>query len=454
MKKYLFTTLPSNDLGLLTRSLPIARELAKKGNQITFCSPGPAPSRLISDAGFENMLPHHPIYYLMAMQPSLPALYQLIRSEQFKEGFGNLFVFLWRLIRSIPFKRVPSTSEIWNMDHALAMIGMQNKNFVRSICDSLMELIERLDIDVVVDFWNPMACMAARALQKPLVTVIQSDNHPDSQGFIWWKETPDDIPSPIAVINEVLSEYSLAAIQNTEALFVGDLTLVIGMPETDPLPVSANVTYIGPVLWQSENAEMPEWFDDLPRDKPVVWVYSGNPSYLSRGRTPVDSAVILHACVAALAEEDVQVVLSTGHHNLPEELLPLPPNFLYASYVPGLAMAERSDLLIHHGGFGSCQTGLFVGTPAVIIPTFSERESNARRISNVGAGEIVLPTEGAEREKHVNSVELRMKVRKVLSDPSYTYNACRMSEKLRSYGGAVEAANLIEKFCWVRNGSG
>jgi len=46
----------------------------------------------------------------------------------------------------------------------------------------------------------------------------------------------------------------------------------------------------------------------------------------------------------------------------------LPPNFYYASYVPGLAMAERSDLLIHHGGYGSCQTGLYAGTPAVIIP--------------------------------------------------------------------------------------
>jgi UDP:flavonoid glycosyltransferase YjiC (YdhE family) len=53
IKSYLFTTFPSNDLGLLTRSLPIARELAKKGNEIIFCSPGKAPSKLIAAAGFE-----------------------------------------------------------------------------------------------------------------------------------------------------------------------------------------------------------------------------------------------------------------------------------------------------------------------------------------------------------------------------------------------------------------
>ena len=96
------------------------------------------------------------------------------------------------------------------------------------------------------------------------------------------------------------------------------------------------------------------------------------------------------ASIAALRDEDVQVVLTTGHHALPQEMLPLPANFRHEAYLPGLAMAEQADLLIHHGGYGSCQTGLFMGKPAVIIPTFSERESNARRVAGVGAGLISL----------------------------------------------------------------
>jgi UDP:flavonoid glycosyltransferase YjiC (YdhE family) len=55
MNRYLFTTLPSNDLGLLTRSLPIARELRNRGHQIAFCSPAKAPNKLISEAGFDNL---------------------------------------------------------------------------------------------------------------------------------------------------------------------------------------------------------------------------------------------------------------------------------------------------------------------------------------------------------------------------------------------------------------
>jgi hypothetical protein len=60
---FLFTTLPSNDLGLLTRSLPIARELRELGHEVLFCSPGVAPRKLVEDAGFEGRVPDDPLYH-------------------------------------------------------------------------------------------------------------------------------------------------------------------------------------------------------------------------------------------------------------------------------------------------------------------------------------------------------------------------------------------------------
>ncbi len=112
MKRYLFATLTSNDLGLLTRSLPIARELAKKGHEVIFCSPGLAPSKLIADAGFDNQLPKHPIDHLMSMELDLKTMYRFIKSEQFKADFGNLFYFLGLLFRSLPIKMPPITAEM------------------------------------------------------------------------------------------------------------------------------------------------------------------------------------------------------------------------------------------------------------------------------------------------------------------------------------------------------
>jgi UDP:flavonoid glycosyltransferase YjiC (YdhE family) len=445
MTKFLFTTLPTNDLGLLTRSLPIALELAANRHKISFCSPAPSPSRLIAEAGFENVIPRHPLYDFVARGQSLRGLMRFIVSGEWRGRHAGIFNFLHRLVLALPTKSTPDTIEIWNADHAGALMGMLNEGFVRANCDALKALIEDLEPDVIVDFWNPFAVIAARSLQKPLVTVIQADAHPASRGFIWWKALPAAIPTPVPVVNKVLADYELPPIKSLSELSVGDLTLVVGMPETDPLPDNTNVTYIGPILWQKQEARLPIWISELGPEKPLIWVYSGNPRYATSGKT-LDSRVVLQSCIAALAGENVNVVLTTGYHALPKDVLPLPPNFRHEPYLPGLAMAERSDLLIHHGGYGSCQTGLYAGKPAVIIPTFSERESNARRVAATGAGALVR-VENGTGEKHVNVEELRKTVRRVLSNPSFAENAKRIAQKLRSYGGPSQAAQLIERFC-------
>ena len=226
---------------------------------------------------------------------------------------------------------------------------------------------------------------------------------------------------------------------------MGDLTLVVGIPELAPLPDTAGVTYIGPLVWQNPEARVPEWIAMLGTDRPVVWVYPGRSRYAGSARTPFDSEVVLQASVEALAGEDVQVVLSAGHHELPRSSRRLPPNFRFVPFVAGLTMARRSNLMIHHGGYGSCQTALQAGTPAVIVPTFSERESNARRVVAQGAAEMVLPTSDASGKKKVQVVELAEKVRKVLSTPSYKESAERLRAALQKCGGAPEAARLIEE---------
>lgn len=467
MKKILFTTLFSDDLGLLTRTLPIARELASRGHKIAYCSPAYAPSKLIDEAGFENLPFKHPVFYLdMSGKPNLKSFYRRVKSGQMKQDFGSISSFLAKYIRSLPITFAPSTTEVWNMDHFWALAFSLNENFVRCTCDTLMQVITEYEADVVVDAWNIWACMAARALRKPLVTIVQGDLHPASKGFIWWKEPPTDIPTPVPVVNKVLREYGLQPISNTAELNVGDLTLVIGTPETDPLPEGTDVTYVGPILWEKPNVVLPAWFDALSREKPVVWVYSGNPKY-DAAISWADSEVVLQACIRVLAEEDVQVVLSTGHHSLPKSIPSLPNNFRFESFVPGISMAKRSDLLIHHGGYGSCQTGLYTGTPAIIIPTYSERESNARRVAALGAGECIIPAENSSgiRNMLMHEVrarvshtlrktrmtdalvkELRKKVKKVLSDPSYIENAKSVSKKMSTYGGPALAARLIDDF--------
>ena len=443
MKKFLFTTLPSNDLGLLTRSLPIAQELTKLGHKIAFSSPAKAPDSLIKNAGFENLIPKHPIYQINNF--SFQGVINHLKAKKHKDEYRNWFNFLYKLIYAIPIKFAPSTAEIWNMDHAAATAGMMNKNFVQANCEAYKKLIIEVDPDFIVDFWNPFACIAAKALDKPLITVIQADGHPNNKGLIWWKVPPKNLPTALPTINKVIAKDGLEEITKMEDLNIGDLTLVLGTPETDPIQDNTNCIYIGPILWEKSDVLLPEWIKDIDTNKPTIWVYSGNPRYRKKG-TVLDSDVILFASINTLAEEDVTVILTTGHHELPKEILPLPDNFYFSKYLPGLRLAEICDLIIHHGGYGSCQTGLFTGTPQVIIPTFSERESNARRIASLGAGEFVLPKTTTNNKKEIDLSEFRKKIKQVLSTPAYLKNAERYSQKLKTYGGPKKAAEIIEKF--------
>lgn len=407
MSRFLFTALFSNDLGLPNRTVPIALELVKRGHEVAFCNPEEAPQKLIAEAGLRNL--------------------------EFRP-------------RAVPTVIPPFTQQIRNMDHFYAAYGYQDEDYLRVDCEGIMAVVADYAPDVVVDSWNLSGCIAARALRKPLVSIIQGDMYPGSRGFIWWEEPTKDVPTPVPVVNRVLADYGVQPIVKTEELHKGDLTLVAGTPDTDPLPEGADAVYVGPILWQKLGAKLPDYVDALDPGRLVIWVYTGNPRYFEPFVTWGDSIVVLRACIAALAEEDMQVVVTTGYHDLPVESASLPANFHYESYVPGIAMAERSDLMIHHGGHGASLTGPYTGTPAVIIPTFSERESNARRIAALGAADFIVPTEDETAEKHVSVEEIRAKVRQVLSNRSYAESARRLGEKMRSYGGASDAASLISAF--------
>jgi UDP:flavonoid glycosyltransferase YjiC (YdhE family) len=439
MTRFLFATLPSNDLGLLAQSLPIARELAERGHEITFCHPAKAPGRLIADAGFRNRIPNRPLYCLLSGDLWGKVAPRLLRSRHPWRDAALVISYVRHLARH-------GTAEIWNFDHFMYLAGMGNEAFIRDGVGAILDMIYSCRPEILVDFWNPFACIAARICRIPLVSVLQADVHPRSRGFIWWKPmTKGLFPSPLPAINAVLAEFGLSAVQRTGELLLGDRTLVLGLPETDPLPEGTDATYIGPLLWQRED-ELPKVVAALGTERPVIWVYPGNLRYVRGVRTFGDSEVILQACVEALAGEDVQVVLTTGFNALPRGMKKTPANFLFLPYVPPLKMAGRSRLLIHHGGFGSCQTGLYAGKPALIIPTYSERESNARRIAGLGAGDYVLPVMNpAGTEKRVSAEEVRAKVFRILSDDSYARAARKIGERMRSYGGPSEAARIIEQ---------
>ena len=207
MKKFLFATQPSNDLGLLAQSIPIAKELRERGHQIVFCTSGKAPCSVVARAHFENHPPDWPLYLILTGDTRLTNFLRLLGSIHLKRDLGILSWYVKHMERE-------STSEIWNIDHFMYLLGMSNETYTQATVNTLSKIIVKHKPDAVVNFWNPFMSIAAKINKVPLISVIQADLHPQSKGFIWWKETPDKLPTPIQAINNVMAENQLPAIHS------------------------------------------------------------------------------------------------------------------------------------------------------------------------------------------------------------------------------------------------
>jgi len=440
MSKILFSLQPTDDLGLLAQALPIARELRNRGHEVIFSAGANAPNAVLKSEGFKNLCVDYLLHHIMLGDIRPINIIKLLLS---RHVIKNINILKWYSA----FRKQTQTAEVWNFDHFMYLMGMGHEQYTIGVIGASQRLLHKLRPDIVVNLWNPYMAIAAKIENIPLVSVIQADIHPQSKGFIWWREKPETIPSPVNTVNRILKDNQLPLLTAVSDLCAGDLTLVVGTPETEPLQVEPRPNYIGTLLLQNKKTSLPQNIRDLKGDKPLIWVYPGKLKYVKNSDSSFDSIIVLEACIRVLGKMNVKVVVSTGHHSIPQHLLPLPKNFIAVSFVPGTSMAEKSDMVIHHGGLGSTHTAWYTGTPSIVIPTFSERESNARRTVAVGTGEIVLPQVHKQTEKkYIDEEEFYKKISQVLNEKQYKEKASTLSERLKQYDGGIIASDSIEKF--------
>jgi hypothetical protein len=146
MYKFLFIMLLANDLSLTTRRVPVARTLADRGHDVAVFNPAPAPSKLIAEAGLQNLpMPSRP----------MPA----------------------------PVMDLAQVGSAWDVEELFAAVYFDEKS-TQGETAVYLDVIRDYDPDVVVDSFGLLTCLAARVLAVPLVTVLQGNIHPASDGFL------------------------------------------------------------------------------------------------------------------------------------------------------------------------------------------------------------------------------------------------------------------------------
>ena len=193
-------------------------------------------------------------------------------------------------------------------------------------------------------------------------------------------------------------------------------------PRSDLAP---NTAFVGPVIPAGSGAPLPEWWGDLAAATRVVHVTQGTIDNLDLGR-------LVGPTVAALANDDVLVVVSTGGREV-AALGTLPVNVRAAEYLPYDLLLPLTDVFVTNGGFGGVQQALSHGVPIVIAGDTEDKPEVAARVEWSGVG-INLRT-GTPASGDVAAA-----VRAVLGDDGYRARARAQADAI----AALDSLAAIE----------
>lgn len=190
-------------------------------------------------------------------------------------------------------------------------------------------------------------------------------------------------------LNDCLSQVGLERIADWRDLCRAEIIVVPSIPELDPLPVGvrehypeSTFVYTGPLTLQvgSPTSEsLRDWIASCQREgAPVILVTLGT-TWGARIYT------ILADC---LARTEFSVIMVIPEDDVRQNLEQRNgPRFQAVGLTDLRDLAERVDLVVHHGGHGTLHTVLLAGKPSLMLPSGQyDREDNALRLEDLGCG--------------------------------------------------------------------
>ncbi|MGH8763915.1 MAG: glycosyltransferase [Nitrosospira sp.] len=189
-----------------------------------------------------------------------------------------------------------------------------------------------------------------------------------------------------------------------------DYTLYADIPEVVPTcNLPAHHRYLGPVLWSAE-APLPEWWNRLPKDKPLVFLTLG-----SSGQ-----AELLPMALSVLSRLAITVIVATAGKIT---LADAPPNAYITDYLPMDVATRCSQVVISNGGSLTTYQSLASGVPIIGLCSNMDQLLNMNSVQCLGAG-ITL------RAASLSAANLLDSVTAMLDNPAYAQAASKVGQIL------------------------
>ncbi len=227
-------------------------------------------------------------------------------------------------------------------------------------------------------------------------------------------------------LNKVRKAHGLAPIGASicDVYTHADYTLYADVPELVPTyGLPPNHHYIGPLLW-SFPAPLPEWWDELPGDRPIVYV-----SFGSSGRPD-----LLPNVLDAIKDLDITIIAGTSER---APVANLPQNVFVAPFLPAQDVLRRASLFVSHGGSASSYVALAEGRPVLGIPSNMDQHLSIQYIQQAGAGRRL-------RSEQASAKRIRNDVTDLLSDATFARAAQRIASSFSNYEAGKRFGSVLD----------
>jgi MGT family glycosyltransferase len=277
---------------------------------------------------------------------------------------------------------------------------------------------------LVVDFLMQGALAQARRTDIPVAVLA----HSSVAGLVPSPDSPMG-SARLAAANEFRATIGLPRMVRLNDGWDGLPTIVTTIPELDTAAYGApkTVHYVGPVAERAVPSTWdPPW---APND--------GRPLVLASFSTTRlwDPAGRIRNTLAALADEQVRVLLIASGNSVPSEL---PDNATVRPFVPHAEVLPSVSATVTHCGHGTVIASLAHGVPIAGLPyPAADQPFLAARIQALGAG-VAMDGESSP-------AIIKRAVRDLLDRPSFREAAAQLALAIRVAPGVAGAADVLEQ---------
>jgi UDP:flavonoid glycosyltransferase YjiC (YdhE family) len=351
----------------------------------------------------------------------------------------------------------PIFTEISSLDYQVVRDGLISARKIKRKINQYLKIVRTFKPDVLVGDTNLLVWILSKIAAIPVVQIVRYASHPKTANLIWWKNEPESMspPNSSALFNPLLQKSAIEPIQKAEDLLKGDLYIVPSIPEVEPIPKDQNTEHVGALTRSGQTDNIPAWFGQIDDHRPLVYVTMGG------GAGLVGNNKLFSTIVEAFSDSAMQFVVSTTSKFTSPNIANLPKNIQFFQWVPGKLLISKADLVVFHGGYGTMMECLAYGKPSLILPYHSEQEGNGKRLEQLESGRVIMLSREqfkrieakwkygmfsflVQNRYDLSARELSSAISEILTNKKYSNKAQELQSKIKAYGGAERAMDIIE----------